>query len=381
MNPDDFRDKVAIVGVGNTPYGEMYRTRDPLRTPYSLGRDAFKKALDDSGLTKDDIDGVIVFRIPNYAKMCMILGLQHPRITYPIPGQGRMAGAALQLAAMAIHTGMASTVACIYGNDGRSAGAMYGAEVEAEGFESYGSPYGMTSPGAPVAMMWQRYMHEFNVGEDVMGSLAITLRHHASLNPDAVMRKSLTIEEYLKARYVCYPLRLFDYCMINDGGVCIILTNAERARNCKNPPVYITATAQVDAHAPYHFSPTYHRELMKVVADEVYRSACVGPGDIDCLQVYDNFLPVVLFTLEGFGFCRKGTAAQWIQGGRTAIGGELPVNTSGGQCSESYMQGWGLLVEAVRQLRGQCGSRQVEGCEVVQFIIAGPITTSHILRR
>lgn len=146
MGLEDLRDKVAIVGVGNTSYGEMYRTRDPLRTPYSLGREAFKKALDDSGLSKDDIDGVLVCRIPNYTKMCMMLGIQNPRVTFPVPGQGRMSGVALQLAAMAVSTGMANTVACVYGNNGRSAGATYGAE--AEKFDSYSSPYGMASPAA-----------------------------------------------------------------------------------------------------------------------------------------------------------------------------------------------------------------------------------------
>jgi len=379
MGLKELRDKVAIVGVGNTAYGELYRTRDPLRTSYGLGLEAFKKALDDSGLSKNDIDGVVVSRIPSYTKMCMMLGIQNPRLTDILPGEGRMSGVAIQLAVMAICTGMAKTVACIYGNDGRSAGATYGAEPES--FDSYASPYGMTSPGASFALMWQRYMHECNMNEEVLGNVAMTLRHHASMNPDAVMQKPLTMEEYLKSRYIVSPLRLFDYCLINDGGVCLIVTSAERARDCRNPPVYISATAQIGQHTRYHHTQTYNYDMMKIMADQVYPMAGVGPKDIDCVQIYDNFLTNVPWSLEGFEFCPKGEAGRWIQDGRIGIGGELPVNTSGGHCSESYMQGWALHVEAVRQLRGQCGARQVQGCELVQYIAPGPICTTHIFRR
>ncbi len=304
MGLKELKDKTAIVGVGSLSFGELYRTRDPLRTPYSLGLEAFRKALDDSGLRKEDIDGVLVSRIPSYARMCTMLGIENPRFTHTLPGQGRMSGVALQHAAMAVYTGMADVVACIYGNDGRSAGATYGAEEER--VDSYNSPYGMTSPGTSVALMWQRYMHEFNVSEEVMGTLAISQRHYASMNPAAVMRKPLTMEEYLKSRYICYPLRLLDYCLINDGGVCVIVTSAERAKDCKKPPVYIMGTAQVGVHTPYYHNQTYTYGPTKIAADQVFGMAGVGPKDIDCVQIYDNFLPNVLFCLEGFGFAAKG---------------------------------------------------------------------------
>lgn len=154
MNLRDFRDKAAIVGVGNTCYRELYRTRDPLRSSYSLGFEAFKKALDDSGLRKEDIDGVIVSRVPSYTTLCTMLGIQNLRLTKVLPPEGRMSGVALQYAAMAVYTGMANVVACIYGNDGRSSGATYGGE--AAFVDSYNAPYGMTSPGSSFALMWQR---------------------------------------------------------------------------------------------------------------------------------------------------------------------------------------------------------------------------------
>lgn len=308
-----------------------------------------------------------------------MLGIKNPRYTLILPGEGRMSGVALQQAAMAVYSGMADVVACIYGNNGRTGRSTYGAEPER--FDSYNSPYGMTSPGASFALMWQRYMYEFNTSEEALGVLVIAQRRHASMNPDAVMRKPLNMEEYLKSRYICYPLRLLDYCLINDGGVCFIVTTAERAKDLKKPPVYLMGTAQVGQHAAYYHTLTFNYDAMKIAADQVYRMAGVGPRDMDCAQIYDNFLPNVLFCLEGFGFCAKGEGGRWIQGGRIELGGELPVNTSGGHCSESYMQGWALHAEAVRQLRGECGPRQVKDCEVVQYICSSPVCTTHILRR
>ncbi len=304
MSLKDFKDKAAIVGVGNTLYNQMYRTRDPLRSSYSLGAQAFKNALEDSGLCKEDIDGVIVCRIPSYKNLCLTIGLPPPRITHILPGEGRQAGMALQYAAQAIYSGMANTVACIYGNDGRSANVTYGAE---EGwYDNYNAPYGMSSPGASWALMWQRYMHEFNAREDALGYVAIVTRKYAALNPDAVMKTPLTMEEYNHSRYITYPLRILDYCLINDGGVCFIVTSAERARNGKKLPVYVMGTAQVGKHTPYHHTPTLYYDEMKMVADRVYSMAGVGPKDIDCAQIYDNFLPIILFCLEGYGFCAKG---------------------------------------------------------------------------
>ena len=379
MGLAEFRDKAAIVGVGNTPFGALYKTQDPLRDSYTLGLEAFENALKDCGLSKEDIDGVIVSRIPSYSKMCVISGIRNPRLTNVLEPSGRISGLAVQYAAMAVYTGMANVVACIYGNNGRSAGASYGAESWM--IDNYNLPFGMTSPGASLALMWQRHMHEYGTVSEDLGVLAISQRKFASMNPNAVMRTPLTMDQYMNARYICYPLRLYDYCLINDGGVCLIVTTAQRAKDCKKPPVYIMATAQAASHTPYYHVPDYNWDAMKLVADQVYKMAGIGPSDIDCAQIYDNFLPTVMLSLEGYGFCPKGESGRWIRGGRIEIDGEFPINTSGGHCSESYMQGWALHAEAVRQLRGECGERQVEGCELVQYICSSPICSSHILRR
>ncbi|MFC1885995.1 thiolase family protein [Thermodesulfobacteriota bacterium] len=372
-----FKDKVAVVGVGNTCDGPLYRTKEPLRTSYGLGLEAFKNALEDSGLSKKDIDGLAICRIPSYVKMSTMLGLQFPNWLGVYEGSGRMAGAALQGAAMAIYSGMADYVAIIYGNDGRSVGATYGGEAK-RALDSFNAPYGMTSPGASHALMWQRYMHEYNTSEETLGRVAISFRKYASLNSDAVMREPMTMEDYLNVRYIVYPLRRYDYCLINDGGCAMILTGAERAKDCKKPPVYIMGTAQRSELTEYYHNENYFWDSMEPVRDRVFDMAGVGSGDIDVLEIYDNFLTNIIFSLDGFGFTPKGEAGHWINEGHHELGGSLPINTHGAHSSCSYMQGHGHQIEAVRQARGECGPRQSPKHELVQYICSAPITTSHI---
>jgi acetyl-CoA acetyltransferase len=227
--------------------------------------------------------------------------------------------------------------------------------------------------------MMRRHMEQYGTTARQLGAVATAFRRHASLNPDAVMRTPVTLEEYLAARFVCEPLRLLDYCLINDGGVAMILTTAERARALRKPPVYIRGFAQAAEFAGSTFPPDdFWRRPMQLAAADVYAMAGVGPADIDALMIYDNFTPTVLFSLEGFGFCPVGESGPWVADGRLGLGGALPTNTSGGHLSESYMQGWALNVEAVRQVRGECGARQVADAELVQYLTAAPVITSMI---
>jgi len=366
--------KVAVIGVGNTPFGPYYRTRDPLRNVYSLGFTAFKNALEDCGARKDDIDGVILSRIPSYSKFCGMVGLRNLRLTNVLEPGGRMSGAAFQWAMEAIACGMASMVACVYGNIGRSVRDTYGGDWG----DPYNDPFGWTSPGAFIGSMWQRYMYENNIPDGALGHQAVSQRKWAQMNPNAVMQDPLTLEEYLKARYVVKPLRLYDYCLVNDGGVCFILTSAERAKDFKKPPVYCVASSQAASHGYYYQQTDFLEDACRINADQVYGTAGVGPKDIDVVQIYDNFLPTIFFSLEGYGFCGKGEAPEFVKGDRTAPGGAMPINTSGGHCSESYMQGWALHCEAVRQVRGECGPRQVPNVKLSQYICSAPIGTSHI---
>lgn len=380
MSLDAIRDRTAIVGVGTTAFAQRYRELDPELTAYELAVEALTNALDDAGLTNKDVDGLITARVPSYARMADVLGLRHPRFVNGLEGSGRMSGVALQTAVMAVTTGMAEVVACVYGNNGRSAGARYGGEEGGESTAIYDTMYGMTSPGAYVAMMFRRYQYLYGAPDDALAPLAINNRKNAALNPNAVMQKPITYQEYMASRYIAEPLRLFDYCLINDGGVAFIVTSAERARDLRKPPVYVSATAATGDLTNYYTSEDFFFAACSDVAKRLYPAAGITPSDVDSVHIYDNFTPTILFSLEGFGFCPRGEAWQWVKNGRIELSGELPVNTSGGHTAESYMQGWALHVEAVRQLRGEAGDRQVPNCGVAQYMCAAPIVTSHILR-
>jgi acetyl-CoA acetyltransferase len=382
------RAEAAIVGVGTTDFASIYRDKDPFRTEYQLGIEALSLALDDAGLTVGDVDGLLTCRIPGYELFGTMAGIKNPKVVNAYEGSGRMAGVALQQAVALIEAGLATTIALVYGNNGRAAGMSYGGEAgaarsynAATNASLYDLAYGMTSPGAYVSMMYARYAHDYGVPDGALAPLAINNRINAQNNPIAVMRKPLTEEEYLASRYIAEPLRLYDYCMINDGGVAMIVTTADRAKDLRKPAVKVVGSAGSSDMGPFYTKQDCFEAPARSVAERLRAATGIGPADVDCVQIYDNFTPIMLFSLEHFGFADKGEAWQFIQDGRIALGGQLPVNTSGGHTSEGYMQGWALQVEAVRQLRGESGQRQVSDCDTVQYICVSPVVTSHILQR
>ena len=370
--------RVAVVGVGNTTFGRL-----PGHSAYDLGVWAFKEALADAGLKASDIDGLIVNRIPDYQRFGETVGID-PGFAAITPGQGRMSGASIETAVAAIAAGLATTVALVYGNNGRSAGAKYGGDGDGYGSGGAGQwfPYGMTSPGAVHAMMFREHMHRYGTTTRQLAEVGVAFRSHAALNPAAVMREPVTIDQHQASKFICDPLRLLDYCLINDGGVCIILTGAERARDLAKPPVYVRGFSQATRLKDSTFPPEdFWYEPLSKAAREVYDMAGVAREDLDALMIYDNFSPTVLFSLEGFGFCKPGESGAFVEGGTLSLGGRWPSNTSGGHMSESYMQGWALNVEAVRQIRGECGHRQVRDAKLVQYMCAAPLVTSIIYGR
>jgi len=195
------------------------------------------------------------------------------------------------------------------------------------------------------------------------------------------MQKPMTLEDYLAAPYIVEPLRLPDYCLVNDGGVAMIITTAERARRISEWPVYITAVGKsdlnVDASSMRPRIKEFYRSAHIEAANQVYEMAGLGPEDMDCLQIYDSFSIHVPMALDGFGFFPRGEPGAFLRSGAIRPGGRLPVNTSGGLLSESYMQGCNLHAEAVRQVRGSCGPRQTPNCRHVQTIndAIGHVTT------
>ncbi|MFI0366821.1 thiolase family protein [Actinomadura sp. 1N219] len=367
---------VAIVGVGSSDFRRLYADKSRPNDVYQLAAEAFRDALDDCGATQQDIDGLICTNI-KYGQFGETVGLTGPGFVHDLEGTGRMAGISLQEACALVRSGMADMVACVYATNGRTAGTKYGGG-DADPAGVYDAMYGMTSTGAYVSMMYQRYRAMYGAPEDALAPLAINNRANGARNPIAVFQKEIDLDDYLSSRFIAEPLRMLDYCIINDGAVVFIVTSLDRARDMRKKPVRVAATAGRAELGRSYISPDFYFGTSKAVADQLYQSAGIGPDQIDCMQVYDNFLPTILFTLEGFGHAPRGASWEWVRDGRIELGGKRPMNTSGGHTSESYMQGFALHVEAVRQVRGEAGDRQVENCNTVQYMCVSPIVTSHI---
>jgi acetyl-CoA acetyltransferase len=356
------KDRVAIVGVGATAQGTL-----PGSTVNALGLEALALALDDAGLAKSDLDGLLTMPgtvSPEQARHYLVFGEAagiDPAFTGSLIMGGASAGCLIQMGAMAIASGLATYVACVMADCAKTGGNKFGS---VQGGDDPWSIWGMMSPAANSAIGARRHMALYGTTRRQLGEVAVACRRHASMNPAAVMRTPITLEDHANARPIVEPLHLLDCCLISDGGVCVILGPAERARDLRQPPVLIMGmgqgfTTQNLARRDWWYVPHQHDVMTRT-----YRMAGAGPGDIDVAQLYDNFTISVLFWLEHAGFCRQGESGPFVEGGRIQLGGELPVNTAGGNLSESYMEGWLHVVEGVRQIRGQCGPRQVDGAEL-----------------
>lgn len=372
------RDTVAVVGVGETDYAADYRTAPGggaaekggrATDSYTLAARAFKRALDDAGLKKDEIDGLCAGGPVAHERLSETLGLN------PSWGISGDAPRCIVEAVQAINAGLCTTVALVYGNAQRSVNTQYGGP-QAMGGEAilsyvYYAPWGMTSQGALYAMMFKRHQLVYGTTEEQLAAVPVAFRKHASLNPNAVMQQPITKDDYLNARYIVEPLRLFDYCLINDGGVALILRRADLARDMRQTPVSISGFGWSEMNADStQLRPRlkeFYFPAHRAVAAQAYGMAGVGPQDIDVYATYDSFSVHLLFTLEGFGFCGEGESGAFVQDGRIEVGGVLPCNTSGGMLSESYMQSWNHQVELVRQLRGGLGARQVQDASIAQY--------------
>ena len=375
----DLKDRAAIVGVGNSQYG-----RRLMRSPIDLAADAIANALDDAGLTRVELDGMIVsFGSPIGADgdtIAQLLGLKL-RSCNQTWAHGRFTASCIQWAAMIVNAGMADAVACLASvSFSGMRRPMMGGESDREGAREAGGGhgedpvYGMTSPGAGAALVARRYFERYGADSRALGSVPVAFRKHAAMNPAAIMREPIDIEDHQQSRYVCEPLHLLDYCLINDGAACVIVTTSERARGLKQTPVYISGMQGLPGgHEEFIWAYPGLGVVQQSVFEyesglqPVYKMAGVTPKDIDALFTYDAFSILAWIALERFGFCKPGEAASFTQNGRIEIGGELPINTNGGLLSEAHIMGWNHQVEIVRQLRGQGGARQVRDAEVIQW--------------
>jgi acetyl-CoA acetyltransferase len=362
----------AVVGIGHTDWrGDYKRVRAGEKPHDSNGYAvaAFKAALADAGLKREDIDGLIVGPTTPYDRIGEMLGLD--------VRWGGQADAMLGViqACMAIKSGLAKTVALVYGNNQRSGGANYGGDNAVGGGSYlsyvYHAPWGLTSQGALYALMFRRYMEETGLTSAQLGEVAVAQRLAASLNSNAVMHERITIEQYLASNFVCEPLHLFDYCLVNDGGVALIISETSLARRIRPDPAVIHGVGRYDLNkGATSLEPrltNFYLPAQQKAGEQVFNMASVGPEDMSCLQIYDSFSCHVPLALEGYGYCKVGEAGPFMAEHGISLAKGLPVNTGGGHLSESYMQGWNHQIEAVRQLRGNCGERQVKDCQFVHY--------------
>jgi acetyl-CoA acetyltransferase len=353
----------AIVAVGATEQGKL-----PGRDADDIAIEALGLALAEAGLRKDDLDGLIT---------CKSAGTDSGIDTEI----GRKAGInpafsatldygtcnfSLHLAAMAIASGMATTIALVYGTNQKT-GRRFTFTRGAGDAGSPGAPYGFHHVAGPAALAFRRHQQLYGTTEEQLGRIVVASRQWARRNPQAIRREDFTLADYLASPYLVRPVRRADVTMISDGGAALIVTTRERAGAFPKPPVYVLAGAQQTGLRLYQNDDQLLRPWLRGVADRVYADAGLTRDDIDLLYVQDPTSVWVLQMLEWFGFCGVGEAGAFLETGAIEPGGALPLNTNGGQLSEAYMWGWLHLVEAVRQLRGEAGERQVDGASVALY--------------
>ena len=376
------RNKTAIVGVGEFDIGKV-----PNMTGLGLNAQAARRALDDSGLKIGDIDGLLTaysFTEPYFmlgTVLCEYLGLK-PRYCSALVAGGASPAVMLGHAAAAIAAGMANTVLVCTGENratGLTRDAAVSALAAAVGHPYFEMPYGPSIPGC-YAMIARRYMHEHGLTREQLAQVAVTTRRHASLHPNSHMKQPITIEEVIASKPIAEPLNILDCCLISDAAGAFIVTSAERARDCKGKPAYLLGVGERHTHEHIICAESLVRFGAEDAGQDAYRMAGLGPADIDVAQLYDCFSIVPIIELEELGFCGAGEGGAFYAAGDADIGGKLPVNTHGGMLSHAHAGATGGLlgiVEAVCQLRGGLGDRQVQGAEVALVHNEGGVLSSH----
>lgn len=357
----------AIVGVGQTDL-----SKNSGRSVTRLAIEAALLALEDAGLKASDIDGFIPYMIgPPSEDLIAGLGLTDVRFTAVTHMGGASPVAGLRTAALAVESGAANAIMIYNARNGRSqarVASRLSAQVPGTAYRmGLEQPQGFSTPAQWYSLFCRRHMIEFGTTREQLGHVALTMRAHAQLNPAAMMYgKPLTMAEYLASRPIADPYLLYDCCLETDGASVVIVSTAERAKDGRRRPVLIQAVAE--GHADSADDIVNRRDFFTTgltkAAPRAFRHAGIGPGDVDFAMVYDCFTFEVIQQIEEAGFCPRGSGGRFVEEGNIRLGGKLPVNPSGGLLSEGHLAGINHIVEATRQLRGECGDRQVTGAEV-----------------
>ena len=362
--------RYAIVGVG-----ESERSRNSGTTPLHLGLDAARAAIQDAGLKAKDIDGFM-----NYSEggdsctsheLATYLGVR-PKYVKDIQGGGSSTEMLIADAVALIEAGELETVLifrAMNGASGQQVGRGYDPDmlqnVLAGG--SYIIPYGSASPSQWFGMFATRHMDQTGITKEQLGHVCLSFYEHAQRNPRAFLHgKPLTMEKYLETPDISYPFNIHDSCLELDEANALIVTSADRAKDCKSKPIYIMGMESRQCHPHAHYWSDVDQVAADYVAEGLYESAGVGPEDIDVAAIYDCFSWVVLRQLEAYGFAKRGEVGDFVAAGNLKIDGKLPTNTAGGMLAEGYTHGMNNILELVRQLRHDYTGtdRQVKDCEI-----------------
>jgi acetyl-CoA acetyltransferase len=366
------RGRAAIAGIGNTK-----RWNAPDRTPFDQLQEAAILALEDCGLTLNDVDGLFCAISSSGLPVLNAAERLGVRVRH---ADGTMVGGAsflfhLQNAVAALDARLCDVALICYGSNQLSAG---GRLVSMPDPQPYEAPYKPRYPISSYALATARHMHEFGTTRENLADVALAARAWANLNPDAFARGPLTRDQVLSSRMVSDPITRADCCLVTDGGAALVLTRAERARDLAKPPVYVLGTGTAVSHRQIAAMPDLATTAAVESGRRAYETAGLGPSDIDHVMVYDAFTITTLLFLEDLGFCPKGEGGAFVSSGAIAPGGSVPVNTNGGglSCNHPGMYGLFTIIEAVEQLRGTCGERQVPGAETALAHANGGVLSS-----
>jgi len=339
----------------------------PDKTAYQIAAEAARGALREAGLSFADVDGYACSGVGpiGVLSMCHHLNLQPDWLDSTSIGGSSFVAQVLHAAA-AIRDGLCTTVLITYGSTAASDRFAVGTGGGTAGDppDAFEGVYGPTVVGA-YAMVAQRHMHQYGTTSEQLAEVAVTTRRHAALNPHAKYRDPISVDDVLASRIISSPLHLLDCCVISDGGGALVVTSDERARDLAKPPVRVLGGGVAVRHPG-----TGRRDITDIAARQsgarAFERSGVSHRDIDFCMIYDSFTITVVSTLENLGFCEPGEGGTFVEGGRIALGGELPLNLDGGGLSSNHpgMRGMFLVIEATRQLRGECGDRQVADARV-----------------
>ena len=385
--PITLKDEAVIIGVGQTDFSKLSG-----RSELQLACECVSAAIDDAGLSRDQVDGMTTFTLDttDEIEIARSVGIGDLTFFSRIPHGGGAAVGIVHQAAMAVATGAAKYVVGYRALNGRS-GQRYSMGVSGEIVTSdlvhwsWYTPFGLATPTSWVAMFTQRYMHDTGTKSTDLAQVAISTRRHAVTNPAAFFyQRPLTLEDHQTARMIVDPLRLYDCCQETDGGCAFVVTTPDRARDLPQKGALIRGIAQAAGDDQESMTSFYREKMaavpeMDMVAQQVYSTSGLGPDDIDAAIIYDAFSSIVLWQLESFGFCGVGEAKDFIKDGNLERGGRLPTNTHGGQLSEAYIHGINGVNEGVKLIRGTSNNQPDKNDHILVTAGIGVPTSAMIL--